>query len=158
MRWTAQGFYKDIVLKHKLVLDGWPANVIFTNPSGIRGGIHVFDDLRNRMEKGVLKFRAISNGEAAKLDAVSAAPGPIPPPILRPGRCDIGKHRYRPITNPYDLPRRRVGMGPRSPPFVLDADLEDEGVADVEQYPETAGSECSGGRSMDLDDIEEFSV
>ncbi|CCM07015.1 uncharacterized protein FIBRA_09334 [Fibroporia radiculosa] len=153
MYWTACGFFKNIVVRHKLVLVGWPHGVIFQNLSWMTGGNPVLDQLLWKWRNGSLHFEAITDEQLKVLDAASAAPGCFIPPRPVVGRCDIKKSRLRPVTNPHNLPLRRLKLGPKTPVFL------EESEDDIEDWPELDCGSSAGlgtGRfAEDTDPIED---
>lgn len=129
MYWTAREFFSFVVRRHRLLLEGWPEDVLFANPSDIRGGIRTFRRLLDRWNQGILRFRTVSESELHELDEARAAPGRyVEAPRCLVGRPDIKKHRRRPVTNPLGLPRPKEKKGPKSPEFVLDSDAEPDAL------------------------------
>ncbi|GBE86740.1 predicted protein [Sparassis crispa] len=134
MFWTAREFYRFVAVRHSVLLDGWPDDVLFANLSTVRGGIRTLDRLLDLWNEGTLCFRRISDSEVLALNEASAAPGRyVERPRRTAGRPDIKKHRRRPITNPLGLPRAKEKRGPKSPEFVVDSD--DEPGVTVETQP-----------------------
>ena len=108
-----------------------------------------------------------AEASAAMVNPLAAAPTPchygIPPDL---GRSDIKKHRYRPKTNPLNLPGRYIRNGPKSARWVtaaaearaevaLGQELEEDPIEVYEEDRlERAGR--SGEELVD-DPIEDFS-
>ena len=122
MRWTVKDYCAHVYLKHRLKLVKWPEDVPFANLSKITGKARI-SRLHALWTDGVMRFEPVSNPEfdAAMLDPLCAAPSAlhdgIPP---RSTRCDVKKRRYRPRSNPLDLPGRYVRNGPKSEVWVTD--------------------------------------
>lgn len=132
MHWHAQDFYQNITIPYKLRLVGWPEGVAFDNLSKLKRSSRVLDDLLRRWVRGELCFVQMSDAELQELGEIGTAPGISPPRKQRMGRCDIKKDRNRPVTNPLNLPRRRVRNGPKTPKIVPDNADDSE----IEEEPE----------------------
>ena len=102
--------------------------MLFANPSDIPGSASVFSNLRDQLECGTMRFARTTrtDEEIRTLDETGAAPGRVLPARAYAGRDDIRRHRYRPVTNPFNRPLRRTVRGPKTPKWVLDSDIEEE--------------------------------
>ncbi|OBZ69466.1 hypothetical protein A0H81_10436 [Grifola frondosa] len=152
-------FYRRIVVRHRLILVGWPEGIIFQNLSSVRGGIDTLRTLFGLWNAGVLHFERIEHEHLVVLNERSAAPGKFIE-ALPWYRSDLCKHRYRWVTNPLDLPRRRKATGVKTPWYVSDEieewagrDLRAQEVREVEDIEQFEESECT---VEEIDEIEEF--
>ena len=137
MRWTVKQFRKKIFMRYGLTLVGWPYEM-FVNLSKITG-LAKIKHLAFLWDTGVLHFERMSD-----LLAHSQRTGePIPPTILdfkdtpRQQREDVKRRRWRPKTNPLNLPYRYERNGPKSARWVsAEAEAEAEADDPIEQFDE----------------------
>ena len=144
MRWTVRQFRKKIFMRYGLTLVGWPYET-FVNLSKITG-LAKIKHLAFLWDTGVLRFERMSD-----LLAHSQRTGdPVLLTILdfkdtpRQQREDVKRRRWRPKTNPLNLPYRYERNGPKSARWVS-AEAEAE-----------AGAETGAGMELADDPIEEF--
>ena len=119
MRWNAEDFFTFVVKKYAVLLVGWPAQLFFTNLSGVPGGIRTMRELSYRAEHGILTFVALTSDQVERLTVETAAPGSFIPRPPRAVRRDYGKQRVLPWLR-RSRPPRQMRFGPKSAEFVVE--------------------------------------
>lgn len=142
MWWVGVHYARGVVIRGGCKLVGWPtkAGIPFGNLSDIPGGQPIMQYLLDRWADGTIHFEKASESDIdlARRNPKAVLPGE-PPKLHDPRRCgpygrnDIGKSRYRPVTNPTGKPLRRPKNGAITPKLILNSDLEDgDGDSEVE--------------------------
>ncbi|EIW53597.1 uncharacterized protein TRAVEDRAFT_52719 [Trametes versicolor FP-101664 SS1] len=134
MRWTVSGLCKDIYLRHRLKLVGWPEGIVFGDLSKVTGLARIWMLVR-ALRSGELTFEPITQEEydAAKRNPLLAAPTPLHNGLrLNLGRDDIGRRRGSSKVDPAIYPPRHVRDGPKSSKVVSD---EAEAMAEGPEEP-----------------------
>ena len=135
MCWTISAFCKNIYLRYCLKLSGWPPEVYFTDLSRLTGTERLLP-LAKAVRNGELQFCPITQAEydAAKLNALCAAPGPLHYGLTpKLGRDDIGRRVGSSKVDPAQFPARHIRNGPKSSKWVTD---EAEAKARMPERPE----------------------
>ncbi|EIW65031.1 uncharacterized protein TRAVEDRAFT_42428 [Trametes versicolor FP-101664 SS1] len=123
MHWTVSGLYRNIYLRHRLKLVGWPKGIAFGDLSKTVTGLDRISILVQALRSGDLTFEPISQAEydAAKQNPLLAAPthlnGGLRP---HPSRNDTGRRRGSSKVDPAIYPPRHVRDGPKSSKVVSD--------------------------------------
>ncbi len=132
MAYTIKRYSTGIVLRYRVKLVGWPDDIVFDNLSRVTGKERI-SRLLELWKSGAMCFVPIT--DPAELDAARKDPLSVAPAVLHRGippkrhRCDLGKRRRRPKSNPNNLPLRHSRDGPKSAETVTD---EVEAQAEVE--------------------------
>ncbi|KAI0688482.1 hypothetical protein C8T65DRAFT_589475 [Cerioporus squamosus] len=147
MRWTLESYHRNVYVGLGYELIGWPPSVPFTNLSDITGYERIAS-LLSRWKTGKMYFARIPEARRRAAedtsDPLRTAPAPLHFGVKpRQSRSDVKKQRYRPKTNPLNLPGRFVRDGPKSARWVSeDADsmptgieLEDDPIEQFEDEP-----------------------
>ncbi|EIW60798.1 uncharacterized protein TRAVEDRAFT_46039 [Trametes versicolor FP-101664 SS1] len=135
MHWSGLRFRDYVFLKYRVKLVGWPEDIEFTNMSNLRDmPTEKVRTLLAYWEAGWMFWAAATDGEllAARESVYNALPGPLfpNPEAPRGQRCDVGRHRARPVTNPgWMWGQRFERNGPKSGREVADEWLWDEAVS-----------------------------
>ena len=144
MCWTVREFRRKIFAPYGLTLVGWPYGQ-FVNLSKVTGLVKI-KHLAFLWDSGAMRLERMSD-----ILACSRREGTSPPPTVldlkdtpRQQREDIKRRRWRPKTNPLNLPYRHERNGPKSARWVsADAEAEAE-----------AGTRA--GMELEDDPIEQF--
>ncbi|KAL1950296.1 hypothetical protein VTO73DRAFT_5420 [Trametes versicolor] len=132
MAYSIKRYSTRVVLQCHAKLIGWPDDIVFDNLSRITGKERI-SRLLELWKSGAMRFVPIT--DPAELDAARKDPLLVTPALLHRGiplkrhRCDLGKRRRRPKSNPDDLPSRHSRDGPKSAEMVTD---EAEAMAELE--------------------------
>ncbi len=157
MRWTVKKYYLYVFKRYRIELRGWPRDIPFMNLSAITGLARI-KRLSKRWKAGKMHFAPVSTAalEAAQVDPISCAPGPLNNGIAMDlGRSDIKKRRAP--TKDGRLPRY-VRNGPKSARLVTAAAearaeremAEERAAMELEEDPITPFSDDEDGPYMML--------
>ena len=128
MRWSLREYREKIILRHGVVLSGWPRSLPFRNLSSLQRSATAVRELLELFEEGKLRFRRARAGEiiAAREGHYNACLGPIEgcqEPLVKVCRSDSGEHRERASVDSKRFPPRYVRKGPKSKRWI-DSDSE----------------------------------
>ncbi|GBE86989.1 hypothetical protein SCP_1002350 [Sparassis crispa] len=94
MKWTT--YWRDIVQKHHVIVDGWPENIIpFANLSTASSNLSKLELLLIRWIRGSTQFRKLSDGEFAEMEESEWFRAACKACGVRKSRSDKGKLRGR---------------------------------------------------------------
>ncbi|KDQ49652.1 hypothetical protein JAAARDRAFT_143106 [Jaapia argillacea MUCL 33604] len=96
MKWTQ--YWRDIVVKYRVVIHGWPDDIPFGNLSDVVKTLHEYESLTRKWQKGKITFRTLTEQEFAAMDEKrqqQVENGEIDEPALRKTRSDKGRKRTR---------------------------------------------------------------
>ncbi|KAI0820675.1 hypothetical protein BC628DRAFT_1329798 [Trametes gibbosa] len=123
MAYTIKGYCTKVVLRHHVKLVGWPDDIVFDNLSRVTGKERI-SRLLQLWKSGKMHFVPVE--DPAELDAARTDPLTVAPAFLHRGalprrsRSDLGGRRHRPVSNPYNLPRRYPRGKPKSARIVTE--------------------------------------
>ncbi|KAG2114522.1 hypothetical protein DEU56DRAFT_748887 [Suillus clintonianus] len=128
MQWVH--YWRNVVSRYQVIVEGWPDEVPFDNLSKAASGITVLENLKERWRSGETAWRQLDNEEFQELDEErnsKLGSGEVVEHRRRP-RSDKGKKRRRAIS-----PNENVTTRPRKKAYTSPATVEDED--DVDSTP-----------------------
>ena len=108
MKW--KNYWRDIVKKHQVMIDGWPDEVPFANLSDVSSGLPVLESLLRKWKGGTIVWKSVSDEEFTRLDeerALQIEAGMITEPARRQ-RSDKGSKRAHANTDAENPASKRV--------------------------------------------------
>lgn len=96
MQW--KHYWRNVVRRHHVLIEGWPTKVPFKNLSETSSSITDLEDLLRSLRSGNIHWRELSDEEFERVDAereVELEKGNIQEPTPRHRRSDRGKKRSK---------------------------------------------------------------
>ncbi|KDQ48931.1 hypothetical protein JAAARDRAFT_144191 [Jaapia argillacea MUCL 33604] len=94
MKWTH--YWRDIVVKHRVIVVGWPDDIPFGNLSDVVKTLSDYESLTRKWQSGKISFKALTEQEFTEMDEDRQHRidnGEIDIPLPRKTRSDKGKQR-----------------------------------------------------------------
>jgi hypothetical protein len=94
MKWKF--YWRDIVSKYLVMLEGWPSNIPMANLSEVATSFPILEQLQHLWNTGEMRFRQLTEDEFQELDEArnrKIANGEVNLPLPRKIRSDKGKNR-----------------------------------------------------------------
>jgi hypothetical protein len=63
-----KNYWHDIVVRHRVIIEGWPKDVRFGNLSDVATSLHILDKLHCHWKSGQTYFRVLDDSEFEALD------------------------------------------------------------------------------------------
>ena len=125
-------YWRNVVQRYKVVIEGWPGNVPFRNLSDATSSLPDLEGLLQRWRNGKAYWKAITDRELRDLDVdreaqIENGDLNVPPPRWR--RSDAGKKRQQKGTDNSEVPKKRR----KSKKTVVDSEAESSDNEDDEE-------------------------
>ena len=130
MKW--KNFWRDVVSKYRVVVDGWPENIQFGNLSDVVTSLADLETLLRKWRSGAIHFRSIGDDEFKQmLDKrdEQIENGEIDEPPCK-ARSDKGRKHQRSNSSADAVPRKRKVKITSSETVDSDGDGSDSSSSD----------------------------